>query len=392
MALAFLISIVIINKIIYKSWLNLIVLQSVVWLVYYLILQGCISFFDINLAEADLFILVQVFGFSLGGFLCVLFTKTKGVFELKEFNADNVETCQKNLTFLLPLLFVILIIVTVMLIKQSDTLSLTGMFTIREVMVEDDGAKFGFFGLVQFMLSVYIIIYIAVKQPMTLLFKWFIGFFLLFTLLLNSKAAFAFITITLLYVLIWQKRVNIFLVLTSFLVLIILFLIVTIIRIGENGNAETFRNLVLVYLVSAIPGLVIAKHVVPMYWGYHSFRNIYLWANKFGATFPIAPVLSEYTPTPLPTNTYSYIKPYYYDFGLWGVFLLPLFVGFISNYWYYKARRGSIIYLVMTALFFYPVVMQIFDEHYYRWISNWVYFFLFTYIIVKVRIQANDKV
>ena len=156
---------------------------------------------------------------------------------------------------------------------------------------------------------------------------------------------------------------------------------------GESDSlqGDALSNLLLIYTVTALPALYISKFTAPHIFGFFTFRVIYVWLNKFGFDFPVAPVLSEWSVTPLPTNVYSYLMPYYRDFGYPGVFIFPLILGFTHNFIYFQANKGNFVFLLLNSLMVYAIITQVWEENYFRQISNWAYILIVILILVKVK-------
>ncbi|HEX8461328.1 MAG TPA: hypothetical protein VF623_07855, partial [Segetibacter sp.] len=70
-----LLMITVINGYVYKSFLNPIFLQSLLWLIYFFFLALNIDLYDVKIEDTYSFIFYQSVGFSLGGFICALFTR-----------------------------------------------------------------------------------------------------------------------------------------------------------------------------------------------------------------------------------------------------------------------------------------------------------------------------
>ena len=389
-----LIGVVLFNKFFYKSYLNPIFLQSVIWLIYYFFLFINIKYYDVHIEAIQNFVVYQLIGFSLGGLFCCLFTKKNSVYKriLPEEHAN--ELTLKNIIYIYPFVLVVLIISLFLIIKESGTISIFNIGNLRENLVEDDGKKYGSLGVIQLLISVYVIIFIGIKDAIKKNFFKFITIlipFLYFTLMLGSKGQFVFFFSAVLYLLSWSKRLNKSYLLFSGLLLVAILLGLTFLRLESDNTSYSFSKdslaeLLLVYTVTSLPALSLIKFSSPKIFGYYTFRVIYVWLNKFGFAFPIAPVLSEYTLTPLPTNVYSYIKPYYHDFGLTGVFWLPFILGFLHNYFYFAANKGKLNYIIFASLLVYPLGMQIFEENYFRQLSIWIYIFILILILTKVKI------
>ena len=387
-----LIIILIFNIVIYRSFLNPIVLQSILWLIYYVVLSINIESFDIVIEDAYYFIIFQLIGFSLGGLICKLIysrssTKNNLSDSQEEKDRDHI-FIKYNISLLYPVVVATLLVATYFILKESSLVSLLDVQDLRETLVEDDGKKYGTYGLIQLLMSVFMLIFISVAGSFSLKYKSLFIFFFIYTYLLGSRGQFIFFLVPLCYLLIWQKRVNFFRVLGGIIVIVSILFLVTYSRSNDLDSDFLIENL-LVYTTASIPALVIQNTHSSEIFGYHTLRIIYLWLNKFGFVFPIAPTLSQWTKTPLFTNVYSYIKPYYYDFGLLGITIIPTILGFFYNLLYYNARKGSKSSLLMLSLFVYPLVLQVFDELYFRWATNWIYIYLIIKLITKIKIHGR---
>ncbi len=384
----FLLFLALFNRFIYKSSLNPIFLQSVLWLIYYVLLAANIKVYDVRIEQVNAFILLQSIGFSLGGFLCFLFSKKSSVWEKKELSVFSLEAVQKNILFLFPFFFCILCVSFLALARTSGSISLANLADIRQNLAEDDGKKYGTYGLIQFLLSIYLLLYAATKTKFHYRFTLFYIIFFYFTALLGAKAAFLFFFSSLLYVLLWQKKINISKVVLSVALIFSLFVVITLLRTDSSYNTDLsfLSDVLLIYSITSMPGLALTAHGASSpFFGYQTFRVIYLWLNKIGFSLPISPVLLQFTYTPLPTNVFSYVKPYFTDFGYVGVFLLPLIIGFLNNYMFFRANKGRLGSFILNALLIFPLIMQFFDDQYFRWFSNWIYFSVLILLLTKIR-------
>ena len=384
----FLLFLAVFNRFIYRSSLNPIFLQSVLWLVYYVLLAVNIKTYDIHLNQVTSFIFLQSIGFSLGGFICFLFTRKSSLDNLIEIRTESFAISQRNLCIVFPFFFVLQIFALILYIKNTGNISFMAIADIRDTLAEDDGKKFGTYGLIQMLLAVYLIQFTISKVSFTIWHKILLVLFLYYTMLLGSRGQFVYYFITVFYILFWQKRLNVKKVIYSMLLILGLMYVVTVLR-SINATGQTLTETLLIYTVTSIPALHIATFSRSKFFGYYSFRVFYVWINKLGFTIPLSPVLSEFTMTPLPTNVYSYIKPYYLDFGYVGVFLLPFLIAFIHNYFYFSARRGSYVYLFLTSVLMYPLLMQVFEENYFRQFSNICYSVILTTLIAKLSFNVN---
>jgi oligosaccharide repeat unit polymerase len=85
--------------------------------------------------------------------------------------------------------------------------------------------------------------------------------------------------------------------------------------------------------------------------------------------------VSEFTSTPYLANTYTYLAPYYEDFGLFGVFAFPALLGFLVGYMFFEMRfRGMNLTLLFTNSLLATVI--IFSVAVNRLISSPTWWFL----------------
>ncbi len=382
--------IVIVNKYLYKSLLNPIFLQSLLWLIYFVILVNNIDSFDIAITETYPFLLLQVLGFSLGGALCFILFKKYNTPTIPQQNKEHEyqHITITNINILYPFVLIILVIVIPLIIRESGSFSLLNIRDLRDTLVEDDGKKYGSYGLLQLLISVYLVTYISTGEKITSKYKLLLIIFFFYTYLLGSRGQFIFFFGSIFYILIWQKRLRKISIVLSVVFLVLLMLLVTISRESDLDTDFLIKTF-LSYTTASVPALVLAKDDPALVFGYHSFRVAYLWLNKVGFAFPIVPMLSEWTPTPLLTNVYSYIKPYYYDFGITGIFILPAIIGFINNLLFFRSQLKKQSSLILLAFFTYPLLMQTFDEQYFRWASNWVYIYFLIKFLTTFKLNEN---
>jgi oligosaccharide repeat unit polymerase len=278
-------------------------------------------------------------------------------------------------------------------VKSTGNISILAIAEVRDTLVEDDGKKFGIYGLVQMIMAVYLILVSLSKTTFTFKHKLFVVLFLYYTMLLGSRSQFVYYFLSLLYILLWQKRINGKKIFVYVSLIFGLMYIITILR-SAKASGQTLTETLMIYTITSMPAMHLATYTNPKYFGFYTFRVLYVWLNKFGFNFQLAPILSEYTMTPLPTNVYSYIKPYYMDFGLTGIFVIPLFLGIVHQYFYFKARRGSFLFLFLSSIMIYPLLIQVFDETYFRQLSNILYSFIIAAMVVKadIKFKKNDQI
>lgn len=390
--LLLLIIILIFNILIYRSFLNPIILQSILWLIYYIVLNFNIESFNIIIEDAYYFIIFQLVGFSLGGLIYKLIhgekCKENNLIYFCKEEIYNIVHIKYNISLLYPIIVITLLAATYFLLRESSSISLLNVQDLRETLVEDDGKKYGTYGLIQLIVTVYVLIFISIGGKFSFKYKFLFILFFVFTYLLGSRGQFIFFLVPLCYLLCWQKRVNFSKVLGGITIFALIMVLVTYSKSNDLDD-DSLSKMLLIYTTASLPALVIESSPPLDIFGANTFRVIYLWLNKVGFTFSINTVVSKWTSTPLPTNIYTYLKPYYYDFGLTGIIVLPAILGFIYNLLYFRAKKNKRASLLMLSLLTYPMIMQTSEEFYYRWMSNWIYIYIFIKLVTKIKIYGR---
>ena len=389
LTLFILISLVLFNKIIYKSYLNPIFLQSLLWAVYYTFLLLNIDFFSVGINKLNNYVLLQSMGFSVGGFFCFLFAEKKSVSQTLQPRESKLALAQENIDIFYPYITAILVFALIGVFIQNGSLSILKIADLRNDLTDDDGKKYGLWGFLHSIILVYIVVLITAKKKLTISYKVLIVLFFYLTLMLGGKGPLVFFGCAIMYVLIWQKRIKKIVLVYGLVAIIWLMGLLTNLRFGDSevriSDNDVLRDALLTYALASIPALEIAPQTQAKTFGFHTFRVLYIWINKLGFDYPTDNMLSKYTNTPLPTNTYSYIKPYYYDFGYAGIFILPMLLGIMHNSIYFKAKKGSLVATILSGLLLTPLLLQFLEEQYFRWLSSWVYFIFLIFLITKVK-------
>lgn len=144
----------------------------------------------------------------------------------------------------------------------------------------------------------------------------------------------------------------------SFVPLIVVFSILQMVRHSSkiSAVATTFFRTYLLGNMSSFDTLFpCSSH----HFGENTFRLLYAVPYKLGITDvepvdAILPWISE----PLVTNTYTGMYPFYVDFGLVGVILFALILGFIYGWTFKKAQSGSNFNILVYAVFSHIVLTQ----------------------------------
>ncbi len=122
--------------------------------------------------------------------------------------------------------------------------------------------------------------------------------------------------------------------------------------------------------------------------GQNTFLPFWKWLSRFGLLpAPWVSAYGEYVFVPYPANVYTYLRPFYEDFGIWGVAVLPyLLGGLLAALRGPAGRHVSYLYLYVTLLV--PILLSFFS---YPILSSQFYmqigfaFLLFRYDLRHVR-------
>lgn len=104
--------------------------------------------------------------------------------------------------------------------------------------------------------------------------------------------------------------------------------------------------------------------------GFYTFRNIYLWLSAF-YPYHIADMIQDWVFVPFPVNVYTYLRPYYLDFGYLSV-VFPAIFGYFSGRIHAQKYKNIRLYYALYPITLYAILMQLLDDQYLTWLSNWI--------------------
>lgn len=152
-------------------------------------------------------------------------------------------------------------------------------------------------------------------------------------------------------------------------------------------------SLISYYLYNYISGGFLAfaqlEHAEQKIFGFNSLRNIYLWISFFYPS-EIASIIHNWVFVPFPVNVYSYLRPYYLDFGYASI-VFPMIFGFISGRVYVLKFKNIRSYYILYPIILYAILMQLFDDQYLTWISNWILLIIVGYLMTWDRNCAKNR-
>ena len=92
--------------------------------------------------------------------------------------------------------------------------------------------------------------------------------------------------------------------------------------------------------------------------------------------------LNNWAITPLPVNVYTALFPFYEDFGMVGIFVFGLILGYFSGILYKHTTQGYLISKLIYACMFYILVFQFFSDNFFQFF--WTNFFFMAFCVLLV--------
>lgn len=140
--------------------------------------------------------------------------------------------------------------------------------------------------------------------------------------------------------------------------LVLMFAVLQMVRHSSQFSSVTssfFRT----YLLGNMSSFDTLSPCTAHHWGENTFRLFYAIPYKLGMT-DVEPVdaILPWIQTPLITNTYTGMYPFYVDFGLLGVILFALILGALYGWTFKKAQSGSNFNILIYAVFSHIIITQ----------------------------------
>lgn len=272
---------------------------------------------------------------------------------------------------ILPFIFIFSFYAVIL--SKFSVSTLWNISAFREYLVADDGANFGLLGRLA-LLSLFSSCFLLIGHKKLFLLSFVLSVPML--LLLGAKVLVLLYLSTIL--ILTPKRLKLSKVIIFGGGFILCFLGVMSLRYPEAS-----LELIFYYLYNYMSGGILAftqlSDSPTNNFGYYSFRNIYLWLS-FLYPFKIANIVQEWVYIPFPTNIYTYLRPYFIDFGYFSI-IFPAIFGFLSGRiysWKYKKIRA---YYIVYPLVLYAILMQLIDDQYLTWLSNWILLIFVGYLM-----------
>lgn len=204
----------------------------------------------------------------------------------------------------------------------------------------------------------------------TFLFELFIPIFFIY-IIINSKSLF-----------------HSFKVLISFIgtLLLVFFAINSLKTVGATSG---MMNSFYLYMSGSIKALISWIELNNNYiYGQNTFRFFLALIHSlgFGNDTSKPKLVEGYIPigNGYATNVYSIYKWYYSDFGLWYALFIEFALGILHGYLFKNAyKKRTISSIIFLSIFYYPLLMQFFEDQYVSLTSTWIQIFFWMFIIFK---------
>jgi oligosaccharide repeat unit polymerase len=145
----------------------------------------------------------------------------------------------------------------------------------------------------------------------------------------------------------------------------------------DAGIRENLAGVLKSFQVYSLGGLVAFDSVVNSPYIFinayiPTLRFFYSVANMFGANVYFPAVNTQVVFTPQPTNVYTIYSSYFLDFGLGGIIIILIIIGFLSVLIYKQALKhrpeGTILYGIMLG----SLVVSCANEAFWTTLSSWI--------------------
>lgn len=178
----------------------------------------------------------------------------------------------------------------------------------------------------------------------------------------GSMSKLAILTPVLPYLIIQGIKGRIKVARIALLVTVVVALMISIHFIRASVSDEhTVLDILAIYVYSPIVALGYMNIDDTLPFGTYVFRFFYVVGSILDIRpMPVMPL--GYTEVPDPTNVYTVMGPFYYDFGLLGVLLGAVFYGLSFSYLYLHSVKGGRLALSLYSGYSIILVMQFFAD------------------------------
>jgi oligosaccharide repeat unit polymerase len=121
-------------------------------------------------------------------------------------------------------------------------------------------------------------------------------------------------------------------------------------------------------------------------YGQNTFRFFFSFFNALGFNIETRQLVEEFISigNNFTTNVYTIYKWYYSDFGwIYAVFMQLLLGAFHGVLYKNVLKKGTLTAIILLSIFYYPLVMQFFQDQYFSLTSTWIQTFFWILVVFK---------
>lgn len=319
-----------------------------------------------------------VIGFGLGGTIVSYLLQ-------KQFSNPRQVYAIAAKNYTIPIMIAFPILLYVINASVPFTMSISYFRFLNESLLDTSVINFGYIGTLILLLNVYIVSIYTCNLKNKFALPLAIMTYTILSVIVGSKGFLLFMVSSLLFSGYYTKKLRFRYIGISIIVLICFFVFITFLRTEiETADTDIYISVLETYTLAAIPAL---DQQINNYDSHldnkNTFRTIYLWLNKIGFHFDIPPVVSDFVFVPHATNVFTYLYPYFLDFGFSGAIFICFVLGACHGYFHIMAINGNVRHIIFASLLSFPLLMQFFSDQYFIWMSNWVYFMIIIVICTR---------
>lgn len=285
------------------------------------------------------------------------------------------KVCEKNVDIITLITLILVPMAVYKAVQHAFMLgSPEGIFsTLREQAVNPEENQLGIVKYFVYVINVLLIIEISREKRRKWRLRLVILFCFLFFIATIAKITLFMYIFSSLYLLYENKRISLKPILIGSIFLIALVPIMYLLRSGNDQETDTelVANLIIIYMISSIVAFGNITPCSSLQWGETSLRFFYSFLHMLGVNVDVSKTtLQDFCYTPLPTNVYSVLFPYYKDFGHVGIFAFALIEGIMIGIIYKYSKTGNNLMKYLYAYIFTLLIMQFMDEQIFQGLSS----------------------
>lgn len=164
----------------------------------------------------------------------------------------------------------------------------------------------------------------------------------------------------------------------GFLVFIIICFAVQIARLGDDFSMLEFLS---TYLSSSMVAFdYFAEPSSSIHFGENTFRLFYAIAYALGSGIQPVQTILEFVSVPISTNTYTFLYPFYTDFGFVGLFVFSAIYGIFFGFLYKKNKSNSNFAQILYAIFLTFLLLEFIGEFIFTNLSLNIQYVVLTFL------------